>query len=153
MYARRVRVPGGSKFYLAPGTIYLCWNLTGTWCLRLNLLKIAFFSIHDRGGGDVWCYNLPSSGFHLLSSIKIGLGLLYIWSSGGGGPLCWVFLEQWYYLPHLQWQSFLPGGGILVVAISLLVKFSSLPQFIALWWTLYLILLQGHEKFNDFWKR
>ena len=27
--ARRVRVPGRSKFYLAPGTINPCWNLTG----------------------------------------------------------------------------------------------------------------------------
>ena len=30
VYARRVRVPDGSKFHLAPGTIHPCWNLTGT---------------------------------------------------------------------------------------------------------------------------
>ena len=28
--ARSVRVPGGSKFHLEPGTIHPCWNLTGT---------------------------------------------------------------------------------------------------------------------------
>ena len=28
--AQRVRVPGGIKFHLAPGTIHPCWNLTGT---------------------------------------------------------------------------------------------------------------------------
>ena len=28
--AGRVRVPGGSKFHLEPGTIHPCWNLTGT---------------------------------------------------------------------------------------------------------------------------
>ena len=28
--ARRVRVPGGSKFHLEAGTIHPCWNLTGT---------------------------------------------------------------------------------------------------------------------------
>ena len=27
--ARRVRVPGGSRFHLEPGTIHPYWNLTG----------------------------------------------------------------------------------------------------------------------------
>ena len=30
VYARRVRVTGGSKSHLTPGTMYPCWNLTGT---------------------------------------------------------------------------------------------------------------------------
>ena len=142
--ARRVRVPGGSKFHLEPGTIHPCWNLTATWCLWrcLNSLKIAFFFICDRGGGDVWCYNPPSLNFHLPSNSEIDLGIIYIWASGGGGLLSWVFWAQYYYWPHLQRLSCLSVRGILAVAISFLAMFISSPPFPELLWTLHLILLR-----------
>ena len=94
--ARRMRVPGGSKFHLEPGTIHPCWNLIGTWCLWScsSFLKIAFFFIHDKGGGDVWCCNPPSLNSHFPSNSKIDPGLLCVWASGGGGPLSWVFWAQ-----------------------------------------------------------
>ena len=52
--ARRVMVPGVITYHLEPGTIHPCCNLTGTGCLWccLDFQKIAFFSIHGRGGGD-----------------------------------------------------------------------------------------------------
>ena len=90
---RSVRVPGGSKFHLEPGTMHPCWNLTAPWCLWScsNFLKVAFVLIRDREGGDVWCCNPSSLNPHLPSNIKIYHGLLCIWASGGGCPLSWFF--------------------------------------------------------------
>ena len=141
MYAQRVRIPSGSKFQLAPVTIHLCWNFTGSWCLWLDLLKIALFWIHDRGEGDVLCCNIPSSGFRLPSSIWIGLGILCIWSSGGVVPLYSNFLGRWCYSPHLQRRSCLSGEGISAAATSFILNSDSSLPFLARWWKLHLILL------------
>ena len=76
--ARRVMVPGEITFHLEPGTIYPCWNLTGIGCLRfcLDFPQMAFFSIRDRGGGDVLCCYTPSLNFRLPSNIEIEPELL-----------------------------------------------------------------------------
>ena len=142
MYARCVGVPGGSKFHLALGTIHPCWNFTGIWCSFLDVLRISFFWIHDRGGDDVLCCNLPSSGCHLPSSTWIGLVLLCIWASGGDGPLSSAFLGRCCYLLLLQRRNCLSGGGILAVATSFLVMFSALRPSLAPWWTLRRVWLQ-----------
>ena len=117
--ARHMMVPGGSAFHLEPGTIHPWWNLNGTWCLWCcpYFLKIAFFSIYDRGGGDVKCYNPPGLNSRLPSNNEIDTEILCIWASGGGGPLSWVFWEQWYYWLRLQRRSCLFGWGILDGAI------------------------------------
>ena len=142
--ARRVRVPGGSRFHLEPGTIHPYWNLTGNWCLwsYSNFLKIALFSICDRGGGDVWYYNPPSLNSRLPSNIEIDPELLYIWASGGGCPLSWVFWDQWYYWLRLQRRICLSGWGILAWEISFPPVFVSSPPFIELWWKLRQVLLR-----------
>ena len=104
--------------------------------------KFHYSGFMIEGGGDVLCYNLLCSYFHFPSSIVIGLGLLYIWANGGGGPLSSFFLERWYYSPHLQQGSCLSGGRILAMATSFLVKSSSSLPFLVGWWTLHLILLR-----------
>ena len=121
------------------------YTLAGT-LLGLDVFDWISWKLHSsgfmiEGGCGVLCYNLPSSGFHLPSRIEIDLGPICIWASAGGGPLSWVFMERGYYSPHLQRRSCLSWGWILAVAISFLVKFASSPPFLALWWTLHLIML------------
>ena len=115
----RVRIPGGSVFRLETGTTHPFWNLTGTWCLWCcqNFPQIAFFSIRDRGGGDIYWYNTPSLNSRLPGNNEIDPELLCIWASGGGNPLSWVFWAQWYYWLRLQRRSCLFWWGILAGSI------------------------------------
>ena len=119
-------------------------TFTGTWCLWCcpNFPHVVLFSIRDRGGGDVYCYNPPILISRLQSNNEIDPELLCIWYSRGGGLLSWVFWVQWYYWLRLQRRSYLFGGGNLDVAISFPPVFVSLSPSLKLLWKVPQVLLR-----------
>ena len=80
--ARRVMVPGGSKFHMEPGTIHHCFLYALSSSCEFHYVCFVI----EGGGGDVYCWNPPSLNSRLPSDIETGLEFPCIRTSGGGGP-------------------------------------------------------------------